>query len=100
MMVSLDSIAKRDHFLQQVAADNAPFFWAGGILSSDKTLLGWENGQVESIIQGRHPWSFAGSRGPQPDGQNSEECLAILNNVYEVRFKFASLFTNFSFRME
>ena len=99
-MVSLDSAAKRNHFLQQVAEDDAPYFWAGGKLSSDKKLLSWENGRAESIIQGRHPWSFAGFRGPQPDGQkNSENCLAILNNVYKVIYD-SIYYSNQTFRME
>ena len=84
-MVSLDSQSKRNHFLGQLSVDDAPYFWAGGKLSRDKKVLHWENGRGESIIRGRHPWSFAGSRGPQPDGLNSEHCLAILNNVYQVR---------------
>ena len=85
MMVSLDSEAKIEHFLQQVAEDGAPYFWAGGEISKDKTLLRWENGRIERIVKGRHPWSFAGSRGAQPDGHNmSEHCLAVLNNVYQV----------------
>ena len=46
--------------------------------------LTWENGRSEGISKGRHPWSFTGSRGAQPDGQGSEHCLAILNNFYNV----------------
>ena len=85
MMVSLDSEAKIEHFLQQVAEDGALYFWAGGEISKDKTLLRWENGRIERIVKGRHPWSFAGTRGAQPDGQNmAEHCLAILNNFYQV----------------
>ena len=68
----------------QVAADGAPYFWAGGRLSGNKRSLSWENGRSESISRGRHPWSFTGSRGAQPDGQGSEDCLAILNNFYNV----------------
>ena len=83
-MVSLDSRAKRDHFMQQVAADGSPYFWAGGRLSPDKRSVRWENGRSEGISKGRHPWSFTGSRGAQPDGEGSEHCLAILNNFYNV----------------
>ena len=83
-MVSLDNDAKRDHFLKLLTQDDAPYFWAGGKLSQDKRQLSWENGRGESITRGRHPWSFTGSRGPQPDGVNSEHCLAILNNFYQV----------------
>ena len=54
----------------------------------DKRTLIWENGRREGISRGRHPWSFGGSRGPQPDGQGSEDCLAILNNVYNDGVKF------------
>lgn len=87
-MVSLDSGAKRDHFMQQVAADGSPYFWAGGQISQDKRSLRWENGRSEGISKGRHPWSFTGSRGAQPDGQGSENCLAILNNFYNVSIVF------------
>ena len=90
-MVSLDSPAKRDHFMQQVAADGAPYFWAGGRISSNKASLTWENGRTEGISKGRHPWSFTGSRGAQPDGEGSEDCLAILNNFYNV-----SIFNKFT----
>ena len=83
-MVSLDDPAKRDHFMQQVAADGAPYFWAGGRISGDKRNLSWENGRSQGISKGRHPWSFTGSRGAQPDGRGSEDCLAILNNFYNV----------------
>ena len=39
-----------------------------------------DNGDVA-----QHPWSFTGSRGSQPDGgRGSENCLAILNNFYNV----------------
>ena len=67
-----------------MAADGSPYFWAGGRLSGDKRSLTWENGRSEGISKGRHPWSFTGSRGAQPDGQGSEHCLAILNNFYNV----------------
>merc|ERR1712117_166525 len=87
-IVSLDTTAKRDHFMQQVAADGSPYFWAGGRLSSDKRSVRWENGRSEGISKGRHPWSFTGSRGAQPDGQGSEHCLAILNNFYNDGVKF------------
>ena len=83
-IISLDDPAKRDHFLSLTASEGVEFFWTGGIISSDKKTLTWENGFVEGISQGVHPWSFAGLRGPQPDGQGSEDCLAILNNLYDV----------------
>ena len=55
----------------------------------DKRTLTWENGRREGISRGRFPWSTGGSRGPQPDGgPGSENCLAILNNVYNDRVKF------------
>ena len=28
--------------------------------------------------------SFTGSRGAQPDGNGGEDCLAVLNNFYNV----------------
>ena len=38
-----------------------------------------------SLFTVQHPWSFTGSRGSQPDGgRGSENCLAILNNFYNV----------------
>ena len=83
-MVSLDDPAKREHLLQVVADDEAPYFWAGGKMSLDKAVLWWENGMVEKIVGGEHPWSHTGSRGEQPDGQNTEHCLAVLNNFYNV----------------
>lgn len=82
-IISMDSSAKSRHFLSQMQDDNAPYFWAGGRLSSDKRTLNWENGRSEGIRQGQHPWSFTGSRGAQPDGgRGSENCLAVLNNFY------------------
>ena len=76
-------------------ADSAPYFWAGGRLSSDKRTLTWENGRSEGIRKGQHPWSFTGSRGAQPDGgPGSEQCLAVLNNFYNV-----SLFIHFRFSL-
>jgi len=87
--VSLDSRAKAEHFMDQVARDQAPYFWAGGRLSNDKRTLSWENGRQEGILRGQHPWSFTGSRGRQPDGSGgAEQCLAILNNFYNDGVKF------------
>ena len=59
----------------------------------DKRTLTWENGRREGISKGRFPWSTQGQRGRQPDGPGgssfgSENCLAILNNVYNDRVKF------------
>merc|ERR1711936_912727 len=88
MMVSLDNPAKREHLLQVVADDGAPYFWAGGKVSLDKTLLRWVNGMVEEIVRGDHPWSHAGTRGAQPDGQRAEHCLAVLNNFYNDGVKY------------
>ena len=84
MMVSLDNQSKREHILQLVSDDGTPYFWAGGELSRDKRLLRWENGKLERIVGGEHPWSHTGTRGHQPDGGASEHCLAVLNNVYNV----------------
>ena len=40
---------------------------------------------IMSLFTVQHPWSFTGSRGSQPDGgRGSENCLAILNNFYNV----------------
>lgn len=83
-MVSLDSEAKREHFLTVVGMQGLEFMWTGGRISPDKSSLTWENGVTQSISRGVHPWSPAGLRGPQPDGRGSENCLAILNNVYNV----------------
>jgi len=87
-MLSMDNSAKVEHFLNQVKVDNTAYFWAGGRLSSDKRTLTWENGRSESIRKGQHPWSFTGSRGAQPDGSGSEDCLAVLNNFYNDGSKF------------
>merc|ERR1719270_478793 len=88
-MVSLDNIGKAQHFMNLLESDNAPYFWAGGNISSDKRTLRWENGRSERISRGRFPWSMEGLHGPQPDGgPGSELCLAILNNVYNDRVKF------------
>ena len=65
-------------------SDQVDAFWAGARLSSDKMEMTWENGRREKIIKGRHPWSFTGTSGPQPDGQDTEDCLAVLNNFYDV----------------
>ena len=85
-IVSLDSSAKREHFLDLIGSEGLQYFWAGGRLSPDKTRLSWENGASEAISRGQHPWSFGGLRGAQPDGQGSENCLAVLNNFYNVSF--------------
>ena len=61
-----------------------PYFWAGGKISKDKGLLRWENGKIERIVAGVHPWSASGTRGAQPDGGGGEHCLAVLNNFYNV----------------
>lgn len=84
IMLSLDDFVKRDHFMQLIEEDGVPAFWVGGELSKDKKFLSWENGKIEGIRKGLHPWSFAGLRGPQPDGLDSENCLAVLNNFYNV----------------
>ena len=104
-MVSLDSEAKREHFLGLTASESLQYFWTGGRLSADKARLSWENGASEAISRGVHPWSFGGLRGAQPDGQGSENCLAVLNNFYNVGFvcKEPPLNANeigFLFRME
>ena len=83
-IVSLDSPAKRDHFFGLTSSQGVEFFWTGGQLSSDKSELMWPNGVKQSIARGVHPWSHAGLRGAQPDGQGSEHCLAVLNNLYNV----------------
>ena len=41
-------------------------------------------------MRGAAPWSGQGLRGPQPDGQNSEDCVAVLNNIYQVRTTLSS----------
>ena len=65
--------------------DDQFYFWTGGRLSGDKTTLNWPDGQEEMIVRGKYPWSEKGLRGAQPDGQRAEDCLAVLNNIYEVR---------------
>ena len=51
-IVSLDSPAKRDHFLGLTSSQGVEFFWTGGRLSSDKTELMWENGVKQPIARG------------------------------------------------
>ena len=55
-MVSLDYQAKREHLLQVVADDEAPYFWAVGKVSLDKKMLWWENWMVEKIVGGDYVW--------------------------------------------
>ena len=46
---------------------------------------GDDDGDDDFYDDVQHPWSFTGSRGAQPDGgRGSENCLAILNNFYNV----------------
>jgi len=87
-IVSLDNPATRDHFLELIRSEGVDFMWTGGRISADKRTLTWENGRRESISRGSHPWSFTGLRGPQPDGQGTENCLAILNNLYNDGVKY------------
>lgn len=87
-MISLDNPSVREHVLQLIDRENTPFIWAGARISGSKTSVFWENGRSEGIRRGQHPWSFAGLRGPQPDGAGSEDCLAILNDVYNDGVKF------------
>ena len=75
---------KLRHFLQLVAAEPVDSVWLGGRLDPAKQLVGWEDGQLEPVLQGQFPWSPSGLRGPQPDGLNSEDCVAILNNFHNV----------------
>ena len=84
VMVSLDSAVKREYFMKLVEQNALLTLWLGGELSLDKSLLSWENGRIEKVEKGIHPWSFTGLRGPQPDGLGAENCLAILNNFYNV----------------
>ena len=65
--------------------DEQFYFWSGGRLTPDKKTLLWLNGRQENISRGAAPWSDKGLRGPQPDGQGTEDCLAVLNNIYQVR---------------
>ena len=91
-IVSLDTDVKREHFLSLTSAHGLEFFWTGGRLSADKSSVSWESGAVESIARGQHPWSPAGLRGAQPDGgEGTENCLAVLNNVYNVRKYFITI---------
>ena len=72
--------------MELIASEGVAYIWAGGLLATDKKLLRWENGSFERIFRGNHPWSFTGTRGPQPDGRGTEHCLAILNDFYQVVF--------------
>merc|ERR1711881_155290 len=79
-LISLDTEEKVEHFLGLVVKERAPYFWTGGQVSPDNKKLSWQNGETEAINKGKHPWSFTGRTGPQPDG--GERCLAVLNNTY------------------
>jgi len=79
-LISLDTEEKAEHFLGLVVRERAPYFWTGGEVSPDNKELRWRNGKTEPISKGKHPWSFTGRTGPQPDG--GERCLAVLNNTY------------------
>ncbi|XP_040574327.1 uncharacterized protein [Lepeophtheirus salmonis] len=87
-LISLDSSSKINHFFNLLQNERIEYFWTGGSISRDKGTLTWENGQREGISRGVFPWSDKGRRGPQPDGVNSENCLAILKNVYNDGVKF------------
>ena len=57
------------------------------ITNSDKQRARKPNSKswIDDDDVAQHPWSFTGSRGAQPDGgRGSENCLAILNNFYNV----------------
>lgn len=84
--MSLDDKEKAEHFLRLVGTDRAPYFWSGGELDSRSRVLTWPSGATEAVQKGKHPWSFTGRTGPQPDG--GERCLAVLNNVYRDGVKF------------
>eukprot|EP00096_Caligus_rogercresseyi_P010236 TRINITY_DN365_c0_g1_i1.p1 TRINITY_DN365_c0_g1~~TRINITY_DN365_c0_g1_i1.p1 ORF type:complete len:219 (+),score=60.50 TRINITY_DN365_c0_g1_i1:132-788(+) len=87
-LISLDSSSKINHFFNLLQNERIEYFWTGGSISRDKNSVTWENGRREGIRRGVFPWSDKGSRGPQPDGVNSENCLAILKNVYNDGVKF------------
>merc|ERR1712168_6910 len=87
-IISLDSPIKREHFLRLVRSENIDFFWAGGRLDHDKTFVSWVNGAGTGITRGFHPWSQGGNRGPQPDGNGAEDCLAVQNNFFNDGVKF------------
>ena len=82
-IVSLNDPRKREHFLQLVFREGVEHFWTGGQLL-DEGLLSWDDGSSELIESGLHPWSNQGLNGPQPDGRGGENCLAILNNFFNV----------------
>ena len=67
-----------------MAKDKEFYFWTGGHLNVEKTVVSWPNGMEEEINKGSFPWSEKGLRGAQPDGIGTEHCLAVLNNIYDV----------------
>merc|ERR1711935_954006 len=88
-IISLDTREKIEHFLGVVSGPiGSSYFWTGGMLSEDKTKVHWDNGNIGAVVRGKHPWSFGGLRGPQPDGIGSEDCVAVLNNFYNDGAKF------------
>ena len=88
-IVSLENPLKRAEVLRLVGAEGVSGIWLGGKITPDKLFLDWENGAVESIRAGVHPWSRQGRDGrPQPDGLGAENCLAVLNNFYQDGIKY------------
>ena len=82
-LLSLDTSAETEHFLQLLVREGEPWTWTGGRLDTNKTVVAWPGGREDPVQRGRFPWSDQGLRGPQPDGANSEDCVAILNNIYQ-----------------
>ena len=50
-LVSLDTKEKAEHFLRLVATDRAPYFWAGGRVSSDSRSISWQNGASQGVTR-------------------------------------------------
>ena len=78
-MISMDDPAVSQHFLDVLGREGFDYFWAGGEVKGRS--LHWQNGAVQNIRPGTGFWSTRSASGrPQPEEGN--ECLAVLNNVY------------------
>merc|ERR1719452_54205 len=77
-MVSVDSSSKAQDVLSILTRSGRSFFWTGGFKSFGDSVR-WPNGASTTPNRGSYPWSQHGVKGPQPDGGDSEKCIAALN---------------------
>ncbi|KAK7078700.1 C-type lectin (CTL) or carbohydrate-recognition domain (CRD) [Halocaridina rubra] len=78
--ISIDDNLENTFVIQTIASHNLDYIWTGGQRSG--TGWAWTSGKPFIPLD----WSHTGGLGrPQPDNQedNIENCLAVLNNVYQ-----------------